>query len=103
MFKPDACSNCGSDRAIGAHHDDYARPLDVEWLCQRCHGLRHRGPTTSPTRPDEQTLIRLVLAKQSIVAVADERGVSRQTVYAWLRKYDIRFDRVVLYDPESAA
>jgi transposase-like protein len=44
-----------------------------------------------------------VLAKQSIVAVADERGVSRQTVYAWLRKYDIRFDRVVLYDPESAA
>jgi hypothetical protein len=27
---------------IEAHHVDYARPLDVEWLCARHHKRRHR-------------------------------------------------------------
>jgi hypothetical protein len=26
---------------VDAHHDDYARPLDVTWLCRRHHQQRH--------------------------------------------------------------
>jgi hypothetical protein len=32
---------CGAD-GIEAHHPDYDKPLEVEWLCPRCHGERHR-------------------------------------------------------------
>lgn len=49
LTRPDLCENCGGpgqpfddDRApIQAHHHDYSKPLDVEWLCRDCHGARH--------------------------------------------------------------
>lgn len=34
------CADCGSARSHG-HHSDYSKPLDVEWVCARCHGRRH--------------------------------------------------------------
>lgn len=40
LVKPHVCSKCGAtdaERRIEAHHDDYARPLDVEWMCTPCH------------------------------------------------------------------
>jgi ribosomal protein S27AE len=30
------CAFCGSSNTV-AHHHDYARPLDVTWLCTPCH------------------------------------------------------------------
>lgn len=40
--KPNSCSICGdSERKLHAHHDDYEKPLDVEWLCVVCHGRKH--------------------------------------------------------------
>lgn len=44
LIKPDTCSQCGGDgdgRPIHGHHADYSKPLDVEWLCFRCHAMRH--------------------------------------------------------------
>ena len=43
---PLPCTECGA--TAQKHHEDYARPLDVIWLCRRCHLRRH--PTT-PSRP----------------------------------------------------
>ena len=41
--KPSICSECfRSDLQIQGHHPSYLRPLDVVWLCTRCHGLEHR-------------------------------------------------------------
>lgn len=34
------CEVCGAARTV-AHHDDYTRPLDVRWLCQRHHMALH--------------------------------------------------------------
>lgn len=38
------CEICGS-QATKAHHEDYGKPLEVRWLCERCHTLRHRDKT----------------------------------------------------------
>lgn len=35
------CSECGSEIRIHAHHDDYARPLNVRWLCAAHHKQWH--------------------------------------------------------------
>lgn len=39
-LKRGPCS-CGSAKTQ-AHHHDYSKPLEVEWLCSRCHRDRHR-------------------------------------------------------------
>jgi hypothetical protein len=35
--KPANCESCGKTCAVEAHHEDYTRPLDVQWLCRDCH------------------------------------------------------------------
>ena len=36
--KLEACSRCATTKLrIEAHHEDYSRPLQVEWLCKPCH------------------------------------------------------------------
>lgn len=39
LERPENCQNCGSECKPDAHHEDYDKPLDVIWLCVRCHGL----------------------------------------------------------------
>jgi hypothetical protein len=44
--KPTHCSACGREtvrREMHAHHDDHTKPLDVRWLCRRCHEAHHRA------------------------------------------------------------
>jgi len=41
--KPLSCSLCGeNDKRIEAHHTDYEKALEVQWLCQSCHANIHR-------------------------------------------------------------
>jgi hypothetical protein len=40
LEKPDRCLGCGapdSERRVEAHHHDYSMPLDVVWVCSKCH------------------------------------------------------------------
>lgn len=36
-----ACEVCGEIKSE-AHHDDYAKPLEVRWLCRKHHAELHR-------------------------------------------------------------
>lgn len=47
-----SCEVCGSARAVDAHHDDYANPLDVRWLCRSHHQKHHaqHGPALNAYR-----------------------------------------------------
>lgn len=41
ITRPDTCSACGGGGRIEAHHDDYSKPLDIQWLCRSCHRRHH--------------------------------------------------------------
>ena len=44
MIRPEKCQRCGAGGRIEAHHEDYSRKLDVEWLCRSCHRGTFRQP-----------------------------------------------------------
>jgi len=43
IHKPEHCDVCGiKHRLIDAHHNDYNKPLDVTWMCRKCHYEWHK-------------------------------------------------------------
>lgn len=42
LQRPDNCATCGKFCKPYAHHEDDDKPLDVKWLCSRCHADRHK-------------------------------------------------------------
>lgn len=41
ITRPSNCQDCGERTRLHGHHDDYARPMDVRWLCAACHHEWH--------------------------------------------------------------
>jgi hypothetical protein len=52
LVPPDQCGGCARPSVrLDAVHEDYSRPLDITWLCRRCHyhwslARRQAGDTT---------------------------------------------------------
>lgn len=42
-LKRKPCELCGATERVQAHHEDYSKPLAVEWLCFRCHREHRHG------------------------------------------------------------
>ena len=42
IVRASTCERCGQPHeCLHAHHDDYSRPLDVKFLCPKCHRRYH--------------------------------------------------------------
>lgn len=52
---PQPCETCGSLRFVEAHHDDYAQPLAIRWLCKSHHKRHHLafGPGKNAYRVED--------------------------------------------------
>jgi len=37
LIKPSVCPRCGLAKPVQAHHPDYSKPLEVDWMCEKCH------------------------------------------------------------------
>lgn len=42
------CATCGREEDTHGHHDDYAKPLNVRWLCPPCHKAWHMEHGEAP-------------------------------------------------------
>ena len=38
---PLKCEKCGKEGRVNAHHVNYSKALDIQWLCYSCHKLEH--------------------------------------------------------------
>ena len=63
LIKPDICPKCGSSIDIEHHHEDYSKPLDVVWLCIKCHAVLH-GSIYETGRPDNKQFLLNILAEK---------------------------------------
>lgn len=36
---PSRCELCGRTKVLERHHPDYDKPLEIQWLCKKCHCL----------------------------------------------------------------
>jgi hypothetical protein len=43
LVRPEICPGCDETIFVEAHHNDYKKPLEINWLCSKCHGLEHRN------------------------------------------------------------
>jgi transposase-like protein len=94
LVRPKSCNRCGVAERKGkdgrsllhGHHADYSKPLDVEWLCTKCHRKETRMPNGEANGNSVLTA-KLVLAASllyesgfALTDIAEFYGVSRQAV-----------------------
>lgn len=41
LIRPKYCSSCRSEVFVEAHHKDYSKPFEIDWLCKQCHENIH--------------------------------------------------------------
>ena len=80
LSRPSNCERCGaaSDPRlrkpdIEAHHHDYSKPLEVEWLCVRCHATQHAEDRHRRRASRNGRGVRVYLTFEEIVHLEEAR------------------------------
>lgn len=42
IVRPLLCDGCGLEKKLYRHHEDYSKPLEITWLCKKCHLALHK-------------------------------------------------------------
>jgi hypothetical protein len=42
IIRPNKCQSCDKECKPEAHHEDYSKPFEVQWLCKSCHSKTYR-------------------------------------------------------------
>lgn len=85
------CEECGAEK-VHAHHDDYAKPLDVRWLCPYHHVHAHLAVKGEPSGPPTLMTWRKIrqnpeLLTEPVVVVREDRLGVREVIGMWLPRY----------------
>lgn len=87
LTKPDLCERCQTKPAAHGHHDDYMKPLEVKWLCVKCHmqlhGELYRSLNPKPQKPIYNPIPSTYDIDTTALTTADAArvlGISRQRV-----------------------
>jgi 5-methylcytosine-specific restriction endonuclease McrA len=51
LIRPHRCQRCGTVGLVEGSHDDYTKPLEVEWLCRDCHTTKDLPATCGKGHP----------------------------------------------------
>lgn len=63
------CEVCG-DENVEMHHDDYSKPLQVRWLCRRCHLDHHHGADGGAVADAAAALTTFHVKPRAVMALA---------------------------------
>lgn len=83
LVKPKECSVCGRTGRIEAHHPSYSEPLNVVWLCPKCHAkadMSRRIEEGGPYWGRMQRPVACKETKEAFSSIADAaRAVGRSS------------------------
>ena len=90
LIRPETCSRCkcnpspASDgrSTIQAHHHDYNKPLDVEWLCAKCHRQEtpNYGEKNGYSKLKMKDVLSIRESKETDRVLAKKFGVCHTTI-----------------------
>lgn len=70
VIKAECCQICEIKTDLDAHHVDYGKPLDVLWLCSKCHGKVHRKNHPLNPANNQQSPMPYIMDRYKHVTVA---------------------------------
>ena len=92
--RPNNCSICHKYCKPESHHRDYSKPLEVIWLCRKCHLEEHRKPDAVVENPLK--VIKRILSRKApdgmmnIKDIAKEFNLTIGTVLNHIRQKKIK-------------
>lgn len=92
--KPTNCEWCKKETStLHKHHEDYSKPLCVQWICYDCHGLSRRKPIPKKNKEHLGDSV-YVEIEDGIFKLTSENGFdANNTIF--LKRYV--YDKLVAY------
>ncbi len=70
LIRATECHICKKETKTHAHHVDYGKPMEIIWVCTRCHGLCHTAHHMLNPKNNPQTIIPYVWETRDTITVS---------------------------------